>query len=84
MIKTHKDLEIWQESIELVINIYKTLEKFPDSEKFVLASQMQRAVISIPSNIAEGAARQSRKEFIKYFIYSSWIFIRVRNTVDYI
>ena len=66
MIKTHKDLEIWEESIELVINIYKTLEKFPDSEKFVLASQMQRAVISIPSNIAEGAARQSRKEFIKY------------------
>ena len=70
MLKTHKDLEIWRESIELVIKVYEILDNFPSFEKFSIISQMQRAAVSVPSNIAEGAARQSKKEFIQ-FLYIS-------------
>lgn len=69
-VRTHKDLDIWKEGIEIVMNIYELTEKFPDFEKYVLTSQMQRAAVSIPSNIAEGAARNSKREFIQ-FIYIS-------------
>jgi len=68
--KTHKDLDIWKNSIDLVVKIYNITKQFPDSERYTLSSQMQRATISIPSNIAEGAARQFVKEFIQ-FLYIS-------------
>ncbi|MBI5408250.1 MAG: four helix bundle protein [Nitrospirae bacterium] len=67
---THKDLEIWKRGIEVVEKIYKTTEKFPKEEVFGLTSQLRRAAISIPSNIAEGAARNSKKEFLQ-FLYIS-------------
>ena len=66
----HKDLDIWKLGIELVEKIYKVTKKFPESERFGLISQMQRAAISYPSNIAEGAARNSIKEYIR-FLYIS-------------
>lgn len=66
--KTHKDLEIWQKGIELVERIYKLSSSFPKEEIYGLISQMRRAAVSYPSNIAEGAARSSRKEFIQ-FVY---------------
>ncbi len=68
--KTHKDLEIWQKGIDLVENIYSHSRKFPQEEIYGLTAQMRRSAISIPSNIAEGAARQSDKEFIQ-FLYIS-------------
>jgi four helix bundle protein len=52
--------------MDLVVEIYKATDKFPDLEKFALIGQIHRAVISIPSNIAEGAARHTGKEFINY------------------
>lgn len=61
--KTHRDLKVWQNSIELVTEIYKLTKSFPNSETFGLASQIQRSSVSVPSNIAEGAARNSNKEF---------------------
>ncbi len=64
--KPHKKLEVWKKGIELVRMIYKTVEKLPVREQFGLTSQIQRAAVSIPSNIAEGAGRQTRKEFINY------------------
>jgi len=64
--KTHKDLEVWKSSIVLAGDIYRTTEKYPKSETFGIVSQMRRAAVSI-GNIAEGAARQSRKEFM-YFL----------------
>lgn len=67
---THKDLQIWQQSIELVTIVYRLTEPFPNTEQFGLTSQMRRAAVSIPSNIAEGAARRSSKEFIQ-FLYIS-------------
>ena len=68
--KTHKDLEVWQKSIELVTNVYKLTSNFPNEEKYGLVSQLRRSAGSIPSNIAEGAARQTNKEYIQ-FLYVS-------------
>ena len=61
-----KELKIWQKSREFVKEIYRTTASFPSEEKFGLASQMQRASVSIPSNIAEGAGRNSNKEFGRF------------------
>ncbi|OGF65931.1 MAG: four helix bundle protein [Candidatus Fischerbacteria bacterium RBG_13_37_8] len=68
MIKSYRELLIWQKGIILVKEIYKLTKKFPKTEKFVMSAQMQRAAISIPSNIAEGHARQYSKEF-RHFLY---------------
>jgi len=62
----HKKLDVWIKSMDLVEQIYKFTLKIPDSEKFGLISQMRRAVVSIPSNIAEGAARKGDREFIQF------------------
>jgi four helix bundle protein len=67
-LKTHKDLKVWQESRQLVKEIYTLTSKFPKDEMFSLTAQIKRAAISIPSNIAEGAARVSNKEYI-HFLY---------------
>ena len=64
--RTHRDLKVWQLSMDLVENIYAYTSGFPDTEKFGLVNQMRRAAVSVPSNIAEGAARRSKKEFLRY------------------
>lgn len=64
--KTHKDLEIWQRGMSLVEKIYRMTKAFPQQEIYGLTSQIRRSGISIPSNIAEGAARRSNKEFIQF------------------
>ena len=63
---THKDLEVWKKSMDLVEDVYKLMKQLPESEKYGLISQIKRSSISIPSNIAEGAGRASTKEFIRY------------------
>ena len=63
---THKDLEVWKKSMDLVEDVYKLMKQLPESEKYGLISQMKRSSISIPSNIAEGAGRASTKEFIRF------------------
>ncbi len=68
--KTHKDLEIWKEGIKLVTKIYKLTKDFPDEELYGLTSQMRRAAVSYPSNISEGAARDSITEYIRYIYIS--------------
>lgn len=70
IMKTHKDLDVWKNSIDLVIGVYQFLKKFPDDEKFGIISQMKRCAVSIPSNIAEGAARSSVKEFSHFISIS--------------
>jgi len=64
--KPHHNLEVWKRSLNFVTKVYKITARFPDAEKFGLVSQMRRAAVSIPSNIAEGAARKSKKEFINF------------------
>jgi four helix bundle protein len=66
MIRAHKNLDVWKESVELVTLIYKTTGTFPATENYGLSAQMRRAGVSIPSNIAEGAARYSKKEFTQF------------------
>jgi four helix bundle protein len=61
-----RNLNVWQLSIELVEQIYTLTAKFPYEEKFGLTSQIRRSSISIPSNIAEGSSRKSRKEFAHF------------------
>jgi len=67
-VKDYKELEVWKKGIELVDCVYKITASFPNNERFGLVVQMQRSAVSIPSNIAEGFARQYTKEYIQ-FIY---------------
>ena len=62
----HKDLEVWKKSIDLVLEVYLLTDKLPKDEKFGLISQIKRAIVSVPSNLAEGAGRSSTKEFIRF------------------
>jgi four helix bundle protein len=66
----HKDLEVWKKSIDLAKKVYLLTQKFPKVEIYGIVAQMRRAAVSIPSNIAEGSARKSDKEFIQ-FLYVS-------------
>jgi four helix bundle protein len=66
MVKSYRDLEVWRLGLDLVETIYAYTAGFPKSEIFALSSQMQRAAVSIPSNIAEGQARSSSKEFLHF------------------
>ena len=66
MKRAHKKLDVWQESVTLATYIYQITEKFPKTEIYGLTSQMRRAAVSIPSNVAEGAARASLKEFSQF------------------
>ncbi len=65
-LRTHKDLDVWNAAMELAGQIYAVTAKFPKEERYGLTSQARRCAVSIPSNIAEGAARNSRKEFIQF------------------
>ena len=64
--KSHKQLTVWQKSINLVENVYILTSKFPKTEIYGLASQMRRAAISIPSNIAEGQKRKNLPEYLQF------------------
>ena len=61
-----RDLEVWQESMTLVEEIYRISKRFPPAERFGLTSQIRRASVSIPSNIGEGARRKRRKAFLNH------------------
>jgi len=63
---SYKDLAVWQRAMDLVTAIYGLTEKFPSSQKYSLANQMQRATVAIPSNIAEGQKRGHQKEFVQF------------------
>ncbi len=70
-LKSYKELIVWQKSIELVKSVYKITNGFPKSELYGLSSQIQRATISVPSNIAEGYSRKNLKEYI-HFLYIAY------------
>ncbi len=69
--RSYKDLTVWQKSIELVAELYKITDKFPKSEAYGLSTQMRRAAVAIPSNIAEGQKRGHQKEFLQ-FLYVAY------------
>jgi four helix bundle protein len=69
--KHYKELQIWQKGMALAKMVYKLTERFPDGERFGLTSQMRRAAVSVPSNTAEGQARQGTREFLQFLSHAS-------------
>jgi four helix bundle protein len=65
-IRSHKDLDVWQRAMDLATEIYTVTTRFPKEEVYGLSMQTRRSAVSIPSNIAEGAARNSSKEFVQF------------------
>ena len=65
-IKSYQDLIVWQKAMDLVVLVYQATRLFPKEELYGLTSQVRRAVVSIPSNLAEGHARKSRAEFLNF------------------
>jgi len=70
-VKDYKELIVWQKGLEIVNKIYSAAESFPSNELYGLATQMQKAAVSIPSNIAEGFMRNHTKEYIQFLHVSS-------------
>jgi four helix bundle protein len=66
MEKPHKKLEAWKQSMDLVVDIYEATKDFPHQEIYGITNQVRRAAVSVPSNIAEGAARQTKREFMNF------------------
>ena len=73
MLKNYKELKVWQKSYQLCLEVYRVTVEFPKDEKFGLTSQIRRAVVSVPSNIAEGYGRKTTPDYIKslYIAYGS-------------
>ncbi len=71
MLKNYKELQVWQKAYQFCLEIYKVIKTFPNKEKYGLTSQIRRAAISIPSNIAEGYGRKSSGEYIQ-FLYVAY------------
>jgi len=68
---THRDLLAWQEAMKLVAEVYRHTATYPREERYGLISQTRRAAVSIPSNIAEGAGRNSRRELLQFLGFAS-------------
>ncbi len=66
MIKNYRELIVWQKAMEMVENIYTLTQSLPKDELFSITNQIRRAAISVPSNIAEGYGRQSKKEYLQF------------------
>ena len=64
--RAHRNLDLWQKSVDFVVDVYEVTSTYPADERYGLISQIRRAAASIPANIAEGAARRSDKEFIHF------------------
>jgi four helix bundle protein len=64
--RLHENLDVWKKAIDFVVEIYKMTETFPADERFGLTSQIRRASVSIPANIAEGAGRESDKDYLRF------------------
>jgi len=70
VIRDYKDLQVWQKGMALAKQIYQMTQAFPSEEKFGLVSQMRRAAVSVPSNIAEGQARNTTGEFVQFLSHA--------------
>lgn len=70
-VKHYKELKIWQKGMSLARSVYRLTAKFPGDERFGVTSQMRRAAVSVPSNIAEGQARQGTREFLQFLSHAS-------------
>ena len=78
-IKSFTDLETWKEGHKLVLIIYKIAKSFPDEERFSLTNQLQRAMVSVTSNIAEGFSRNGKKEKVQFYYMALGSLTEVQN-----
>lgn len=79
--KSFRDLEVWQEAYKLAVGIYKLSEKLPNHERYALTSQMCRAGVSVPSNIAEGFGRRGSKEKDQFYAIANGSLTELENQI---
>jgi len=78
---TYSDLEVWQASMDLAMRVYEITRKFPREETYGLTSQLRRAAVSVPSNIAEGKGRSSDKELVQFLNHSRGSLFEIETQV---
>lgn len=81
-IKNYRDLRVWQSGMELVVMVYEISDKFPSKEMYGLTSQIRRAAVSVPSNIAEGHTRGSTKEFLHHLSIAQASLAEVETQIE--
>ena len=81
-IRSYRDMEVWQVAMSLAEDVYGVVAKFPKDEQFALSSQLRRAVVSVPSNIAEGFGRESTKDFLHFIAMARGSLYEVRTQIE--
>jgi four helix bundle protein len=81
-VKSFRDLRVWQAAMDLVEKIYRLTQKFPNHEVYGLTNQLRRAAVSIPSNIAEGHAREHTKEYLNFLSVTQGSIAEVQTQVE--
>jgi len=78
----HRDLEVWQKAMQFVTDVYLVTQAFPREELYGLSSQLRRAAVSVPSNIAEGCGRSSKKEFSQFLCHARGSLLEVETQLE--
>jgi four helix bundle protein len=78
----HRDLQLWQKSVQFETDIYRETATFPRSEIYGLTNQLRRAAVSVPSNIAEGSGRSSKKEFAQFLSHARGSLLEVETQLE--
>ena len=82
MINDYRDLDVWKQAMELCETVYGIVRKFPADERYALGDQLRRAVVSIPSNIAEGNGRDSRSEYARFLSIARGSLFEVQTQLE--
>lgn len=82
MRRSHRSLNAWKQAMALVVAVYSVTEKFPQTEQYGLTSQLRRAAVSVPANIAEGATRTGSKEFLHFLSIASGSLSELDTLID--
>jgi four helix bundle protein len=78
---TYEDLKVWRRAMDLVVEVYRSTSSFPKQEMYGLTSQMRRAAVSVPSNIAEGKGRFSRKELLQFLYHARGSLLELQTQI---
>ena len=78
----HRDLDVWQKAMRFVTDVYQVTQSFPGEERYGLSSQLRRAAISVPSNIAEGCGRSSTREFALFLCHARGSLLEVETQLE--
>ena len=81
MLGTYEDLKVWRRAMDLVLEVYRSTSSFPRQEIYGLTSQMRRAAVSVPSNIAEGKGRFSRKELLQFLFHARGSLLELQTQI---